>query len=147
MYFVPSLSFNVEKSGLEKTAEVMFYEPIEKIKSKNCRQSILDSKGIHIDPYGNVFSGSRSRITLGNITQNPLDKTWQQFHPTNSKFIDTLFNLGPAGLLEEALALGYEKLNLCSGKCHLCFSLRKFFFERGFYKSCINPAECYSEVS
>ena len=130
-----------------KLAEFTADKSVEQLKNKNCKKSFLDSKGIHIDPYGNIFSGTCSGIILGNVAQKPLELIWQKFHPSNDKIIETLFNLGPAGLIEEAQALGYEKLNLYSGKCHLCFSLRKLFFERRLYKSCINPAECYSEVS
>ena len=127
--------------GLAKLAA---NEPIDKIKNKNCKQSFLDSKGIHIDPYGNVFSGTCSGIVLGNIAKKPLEKIWQDFHPSNDKIIETLFNLGPAGLLNEAETLGYKRLNLYAGKCHLCSNIRQFFFHKGLYKESIAPADCYS---
>lgn len=126
-----------------KLAELAADKSIEQIKNKNCKKSFLDSKGIHIDPYGNIFSGTCSGITLGNVTQQPLEKIWQQFHPSNNKIIYKLFNFGPAGLLNEAENIGIKKLNTYAGKCHLCFSLRKFFFEKGLYKETIAAADCY----
>jgi MoaA/NifB/PqqE/SkfB family radical SAM enzyme len=126
-----------------KLAELAADKSIEQIKNKNCNKSFLDSKGIHIDPYGNVFSGTCSGITLGNVTQQPLEKIWQQFQPSNHKIIEKLFKHGPAGLLNEAENLGFKKLDLYAGKCHLCFNLRKFFFDKGLYKETIAPADCY----
>lgn len=126
-----------------KIAELAADKSIEEIKNSNCKNTFLDSKGIHIDAFGNVFSGTCGGIILGNVTQKPLEKIWQQFHPSNNKIIETLFNLGPAGLLEEAEAFSYKKLNRYSGKCHLCYSLRKFLFDKGFYKDTIAPNDCY----
>jgi organic radical activating enzyme len=126
-----------------KLAELAAKETVEKIKNKNCKQSFLDTKGIHIDPYGNVFSGTCSGIIFSNVTQTPLEKIWRQFHPSNNKLIETLFNLGPIGLLNEAEGLGYKRLNLYASKCHLCTSLRQFFFDKGLYKETIGPAQCY----
>ena len=126
-----------------KIAELAADKDIKEIKNSNCKNTFLDSKGIHIDAFGNVFSGTCSGIILGNVTQNSLKKIWQQFHPSRNKIIETLFNLGPAGLLEEAQALGYKKLNRYSGKCHLCTNLRQFFFNKGLYKETIAPADCY----
>jgi len=126
-----------------RLAELAANQSIEQIKKTNCAKSFLDSKGIHIDPYGNVFGGTCSGITIGNVTQQPLEKIWQQFDPSNSKFIETLFNLGPAGLLNEAENLGFKKSIFYAGKCHLCTALRKFFFEKGIYKNIFTPADCY----
>ncbi len=126
-----------------KIAELIAQEPAEEIKNSNCKQSFLDAKGVHIDPYGNVFSGTCSGIIFGNITQTPLEKIWQQFHPSNNKIIETLFNLGPAGLLKEAQKQGFNSQNLYADKCHLCTTLRQFFFNKGLYKSTIGPADCY----
>ena len=127
----------------EKIADALRAKTIEQIKQQNCKASFLGAKGVHIDPYGNVFSGTCSGITLGNVTQKPLEKIWQDFSPDNDKVIGMLFNFGPAGLLEEAEGLGYKRKNLYADKCHLCFCLRKFFFDNGLHESNIGPADCY----
>ena len=126
-----------------KLAELLANTTIEKIQKTNCQQAFLDAKGIHIDPYGNIFSGTCSGIIIGNVTEKPLEKIWQQFHPSNNKIIETLFNLGPAGLLKEAECLGYKQKNSYAGKCHLCTDIRQFFFEKSLYKDIVGPANCY----
>jgi len=127
-----------------KLAELVASTPIESIASMNCKSSFLAAKGIHIDPFGNVFSGTCSGIVIGNINQIALEDIWKQFHPARSEFIHTLFNLGPAGLLDKAIQLGYKKAKAYADKCHLCTNTRQFFFENGVENSIIGPAECYS---
>jgi organic radical activating enzyme len=112
----------------------------------NCKNNFLSAKGIHIDPFGNVFSGTCSGIIIGNINQTPLEKIWKRFHPNQNEFINTLFKHGPYGLLERAEKLGYKKAKTYASKCHLCTDIRQFFFENGLEKSTVGPAECYSEI-
>jgi len=115
--------------------------------SANCKSEFLGAKGVHIDPFGNVFSSTCSGIIIGNINQTTLKDIWKQFHPAQSEFINTLFNLGPAGLLDKAAKLGYKKANAYADKCHLCTNIRQFFFDNGVENSIIGPAECYFEAT
>jgi MoaA/NifB/PqqE/SkfB family radical SAM enzyme len=124
-------------------AELVASMTVEQIAGRNCSNAFLDSKGVHIDPYGNVFSGTCSGIIVGNITKKTLSEIWQEWQPGNDKLIETLFNLGPAGLLNEAVKACYKPMKLYASKCHLCASIRGFFFGRGLYKAVIGPAECY----
>ena len=101
---------------------------------------------MHIDPFGNVFSGTCSGIIVGNINQTPLEEIWKQFDPQSGGLINTLFNKGPYGLLTEAEKQGYRRKDFYAGKCHLCTSIRQFFFKNGLEKSIVGPAECYAEV-
>ncbi len=119
-------------------------KPIEALASLSCKTDFLGAKGVHIDPFGNVFSGTCSGIIFGNVNQTPLEDIWQQFHPTGNGLIDTLFNSGPAGLLAEAEKRGYKRSDLYAGKCHLCTSIRQFFFDNGLHTAEIGPAECYN---
>ncbi len=127
-------------------AELVAKDSVEKIAEENCSNAFLGAKGVHIDPYRNVFSGTCSGIIVGNVG-NPgapgLDEIWLNWRPENDSIVETLFNSGPAGLLDEAVKLGYKPKELYAGKCHLCTSIRRFFFDRGLYKSVIGPAECY----
>lgn len=116
---------------------------VEEISKSNCRDAFLDAKGVHIDPYGNIFSGTCSGIIVGNITKRLLAEIWQSWQPSDDKLIETLFNLGPAGLLDEAIKAGYTQSKLYASKCHLCTSIRQFFFDKGLYKTVVGPAECY----
>lgn len=129
-----------------KLAQLVASESIEAISSMNCKSNFLAAKGVHIDPSGNVFSSTCSGIIIANINHAPLEKIWQRFDPRDNELINTLFNLGPAGLLDKATKLGYKKAKVYAGKCHLCTSVRQFFFDNGLYKSTIGPAECYSKA-
>lgn len=126
-------------------AELFCEESVESIAISGCGISFLSSKGIHIDPYGNVFSGLCSGIIVGNVNDKTPDDIWVEFNPVEMELFGTLFEKGPVGLLAEAEEAGYEKLRLYAGKCHLCTQLREFFFDKSVYKSIIGPCECYSQ--
>jgi MoaA/NifB/PqqE/SkfB family radical SAM enzyme len=117
-----------------KLAELIASKPIESLASMNCEADFLGAKGVHIDPFGNVFSGTCSGIIFGNVNQTPLEEIWKQFTSEQNEIINTLFNCGPFGLLENAENLGYQKLQAYAGKCHLCTSIRQFLFEKGIDK-------------
>lgn len=125
-------------------AELMAATPIGNLVIANCKNAFLGAKGVHIDPFGNVFSGTCSGIILGNIAQNPLENIWCQFHPSGNEFLSTLFNFGPAGLLKQVLELGYKQREFYADKCNLCTDIRRFLFDKGLYKSIVGPTECYS---
>jgi len=109
-----------------------------------CLSAFLGAKGVHVDPYGNVFSGTCSGIVLGNVNERPLEEIWRQFHPRQNAFLQALCERGPYGLLEEAESLGYEELPVYASKCHLCTHIRQFLFEKGLMQPAVGPAECYA---
>ncbi|MCK4998862.1 MAG: radical SAM protein [Anaerohalosphaera sp.] len=117
---------------------------IEQLKEYSCHQTYLDTKGVHIDPYGNVFSGLCSGIIVGNVIERPLHEIWQAFDPDTHPFISMLAKGGPAGLIDSAEALGYKILPAYASKCHLCTDIRQFFFDIGEHKSIIGPWDCYT---
>jgi MoaA/NifB/PqqE/SkfB family radical SAM enzyme len=126
----------------EKLAKLSNPKPIESFISENCKSDFLGAKGVHIDPYGNVFSAQCSGIIIGNVDHTPLEEIWRQFDPQTTETIEILFNSGPSGLLPAALNAGYKQ-TLYSDKCHLCSELRQFFFDNGMYNSIIGPCDCY----
>ncbi|MGA2915030.1 MAG: hypothetical protein ABSE89_03295 [Sedimentisphaerales bacterium] len=127
-----------------KLAQALENKGVEQISAENCKKAFLDSKSIHIDPYGNVFNGVCSGIAIGNINQRPLDEIWQAFNPADTEFVNVLFNKGPAGLADEAAKSGFQKRRLYSSKCHLCTDLRQFFFDNGYFRQIISPKDCYN---
>ncbi|MCU0916840.1 MAG: radical SAM protein [Planctomycetes bacterium] len=110
----------------------------------SCLPGFLGAKGVHIDPYGNVFSGVCSGIILGNVGQTPLVEIWKTFHPKSDGLVGALCEKGPWGLLEEARAVGFQELPAYTDKCHLCTHVRQFLFERHVEPAVIGPADCYS---
>jgi organic radical activating enzyme len=127
-----------------KLAELIASQPAKAFSLVNCKTDFLNAKGVHIDPYGNVFSGTCSGIIFDNINKNPLKDIWRNFHPANNELIYTLFNHGPFSLLDKAKQFGYKALNAYATKCHLCTSIRQFFFENGLEKQSIGPSDCYT---
>jgi MoaA/NifB/PqqE/SkfB family radical SAM enzyme len=126
-----------------RLAELAASQPVEVLDSESCKSDLLSAKGVHIDPFGNVFSGTCSGIIFGNVNQTKLEDIWMQFGPDVNKFISSLFNYGPFGLLDESGRLGYKKGKVYASKCHLCTSIRQYFLNNGLEKSIIGPAECY----
>lgn len=126
-----------------KPAELMACKSFEELKAVNCKAAFLGAKGVHIDPYGNVFSGTCSGIIIGNITRTLLEDMWKQFHPRQNEIIDTLFNLGPAGLIDKFPDADYKPADAYADKCHLCTSIRQFLFDKGLAKSVIGPPDVY----
>ena len=127
-----------------KMAQLLADKEIEEISANNCQKAFLNSKSVHIDPYGNVFNGVCSGIVIGNIEKTPLDEIWRQFNPAKQEFLNVLCSNGPAEFFEMAIKLEYEKRRLYSGRCHLCTDLRQFFFDKGLYRQIISPKDCYS---
>lgn len=127
-----------------KLAELVAKDTVEQVAQANCKEAFLGAKGVHIDPFGNVFSGTCSGIIVGNVNQSSLEDIWREFHPAEREIVNTLFDSGPVGMLERGVGLGYELAKVYAGKCHLCTSVRQFLFEEGFEKAIIGPGSCYS---
>jgi len=127
----------------DKLASMIADKSLAALSPQNCSVDFLGAKSVHIDPYGNVFSGTCSGICLGNITETPLEKIWQDFHPSGNELINTLFTTGPHGLLKKAVEAGYALLPSYADKCHLCTSLRQFFFSKGLFETTLTPPDCY----
>ncbi len=125
-------------------AHLLASKPIEALVHMNCLAAFLGAKGVHIDPHGNVFSGTCSGIILGNVNQTPLEEIWKAFRPDGEGPIRVFCENGPHGLLEEAKSLGYEELPAYAGKCHLCTHMRQFFFENGVKQPVFGPTDCYA---
>ncbi len=126
-----------------RLAQTLASERVESLASANCGKAFLGAKGVHIDPFGNVFSGTCSGIIIGNVNERPLDELWSQFEPGRCELIGTLFSRGPAGLLQRAVEAGYAPAPFYADKCHLCTSIRQFFVDNGIAGHVLGPAECY----
>jgi MoaA/NifB/PqqE/SkfB family radical SAM enzyme len=136
--------FRFTGRAAQHLAGLLASKPAEAFAHVNCMAGFLGAKGVHIDPYGNVFSGTCSGIVLGNIYQTPLEEIWRAFHPRQNGLIGALGERGPCGLLEEAKSLGYQELPAYADKCHLCTHIRQFLFDHGQDASVIGPTDCYA---
>ena len=127
-----------------KLAELIASTSLEELKAANCKADFLGAKGIHIDPYGNVFSGTCSGIIIGNIIRTPLEDMWKQFSPEQNEIVDTLFNFGPAGLVDKFSNSGYRPNEAYADKCHLCTSIRQHLFNKGIGGEVFGPGDVYN---
>ena len=125
-------------------ADLIASEPAEALAGASCLGDFLGAKGVHIDPYGNVFSGTCSGIIVGNINAMPLEEMWKRFTPLNDSLVGTLCEQGPYGLLADAERLGYQRLSRYADKCHLCTHIRQFLLEHETGASTIGPPDCYA---
>ena len=124
-------------------AELLASKPPEAFAGTNCLADFLGAKGVHIDPYGNVFSGTCSGIIVGNVNETPLEELWRRFHPGRSECIKTLCQAGPHGLLQKAAALGFKPSVAYADKCHLCTHIRQFLLENHAETRVVGPPDCY----
>ena len=127
----------------ESLAKTLADKNVTEIAKNNCSGSFLSSKGVHIDPYGNVFSGLCSGIIVGNVNQKSLYDIWKDFNPEKDDYFSVLFCSGPAGFVNKAKENGYNLMEVYAGKCHLCTDIRSFFFDKECYRSIIGPSDCY----
>ncbi|MBN1362281.1 MAG: radical SAM protein [Sedimentisphaerales bacterium] len=126
-----------------RLAGLLASTPAEAFVKMNCLSDFLGAMGVHIDPYGNIFSGTCSGIIVGNVNVAPLEDIWRRFHPDQSALVRTLCERGPYGLLAQAEDLGYARLAKYADKCHLCTHVRQFLLEKGHHESVIGPPDCY----
>ena len=124
-------------------ADLFANRAAEDLADQECSKSFLSAKGVHIDPYGNVFSGLCSGIIIGNVNAEPLDRMWRRFDPARDEVFGTLFAESSPGLLTRAVEMGYEAKDAYADKCHLCTDLRTFFFDKEVFSPIIGPADCY----
>ena len=128
-----------------RAAEDLIDQPkthhLDELRSACCGQSFLGAKGVHIDPFGNVFSGTCSGIIVGNIAQQSLKELWCNFNPLTHPVIATLCQQGPTGL--ESQASSPPPIDHWVSKCHLCTHLRRDLMSQGQYRDTLGPDECY----
>lgn len=127
----------------EEIAPLAAEIPLSQLGSLTCRHAFLGARGVHVDPFGNVFCGQCSGIILGNLQTSRLETLWQNFDPPKMPFWSRLFDFGPSGLLQDALQAGFEPRSLYASKCHFCSDIRRFFFDKGIFLSIIGPKGCY----
>ena len=127
----------------EVLAPLVAKHPAADFQGRHCQKTLLGSKGVHIDPYGNIFNGQCSGMIVGNVNQIPLDILWRTFEPDRADFWKILYEKGPFGLFGPAKKEGFQLQDKYASKCHLCTDIRRFFFDKGNYSTIIGPHDCY----
>jgi MoaA/NifB/PqqE/SkfB family radical SAM enzyme len=131
----------------DRLAELLPRHPAEHFRRQNCIKEALQSRHVHIDPFGNVFPGVCNGIILGNALQQAPHELWEQLstswaeHPV----IAAVVAGGSYELMQRVKGHGYQELTGgYAGKCHLCHHVRQFLHRRGVWPEAIGPAECYA---
>lgn len=120
--------------------------PAQSFADQNCCRSILGSRHVHIDPWGNVFPGVCAGVVLGNAREKPLARIWADLAETEDEVLVALVESGPFGLLSIAEKLGYRPCEEgFADKCHLCWQVRSFLARSGEFEPTIGPVQCYRE--
>ena len=131
--------------AIKRLAPLVADKKADELESQNCQKAFLGAKGVHIDPFGNIFSGTCSGIIVGNVNDIGLHQVWKKFDPQNTELIKTVFEQGPFGLLEIAEKKGYKRLDKYASKCHLCASIRQHLNSKTLYKDTFGPDQCYCD--
>ncbi len=134
-------------------------QPAEAFAGERCVAEVLQSRHVHIDPYGHIFPGTCAGIILGSVGRpaaaddddggtptvaevwDNLAVNWRQ-HPV----VDAVVAGGSYELMQRVRSLGYEPLHEgYASKCHLCTHVRSFLLRRGHWPAHIGPSACYAD--
>jgi len=128
--------------------EYLLAKPIEEFADKPCREALLRSRHVHVDPLGRVTPGTCAGIILGTIGQMSVEEIWTKLDAdyTGRGVLGPLVESGPAGLLSEALEAGYAPNDGYASKCHLCWDIRRHFALKGLHGEELCPLWMYGIV-
>ena len=130
----------------DELANLLPLRNYEDFAESNCVKSFLGARHVHVDGAGNVFSGTCIGILIGQVKPHEkvsLDELWRSFDYREHPIISTLVDKGPVGLLPIAEDLGYVAKHGYASKCHLCYDLRRFLYEKAEPDQELGPRVCY----
>jgi len=117
----------------------------------DCREAIIGSRHVHIDPDGWVCPGTCAGIAIGRATADrPLDELVRTWRMEDAPLVAALVEGGPRRLAE--YAAGFLRGGSgdtprieegCADKCRLCWSVRKGLALAGVEKKNLQPASSY----
>lgn len=125
-------------------------QPAAAFRGQSCGREILQSRHVHIDPYGHVFPGTCAGIILGRADGSgagSVEQVWRTLAEAwrDHGAVAVLVAGGSYELYERARAEGYvERAGGYADKCHLCTEVRTFLRGRGGWSRCFGPGECYA---
>ena len=120
--------------------------PVDAFTDTDCERSIMRTRHIHLDPYGNIFPSGCSGLILANAKEQRLSRIHETFEYQSHPVLKTLVERGPVPLLEEAIQHGFQDDGEgYATKCHLCFVARTFLWKQGLYPDEIGPEEIYTD--
>ena len=120
--------------------------PIDDLPDGDCREALLESRHVHVDPEGWVYPGTCAGIVFGRATADtPLDAVLAAWRPAASPLIARLVSGGPKRLVPAAAQHGFRPdSGGYAGKCHLCWSVRRRLVEAGVGGDALKPEPLYA---
>jgi hypothetical protein len=115
---------------------------------KRCGESLLRSKGVHVDPHGWVVPGTCAGIVLGNAHRESLGEVWGRLDDNHADrpIVGTLARAGPMGLARLAESRGFSPPGGCVSACEMCWQARMFLWRRGLYRAELAPDWLYASA-
>ncbi len=122
-------------------------QPAGAFAGRRCREPLLRSRHVHVDPEGRVMPGTCAGIVLGKADTQPIADIWRRLEADHARrpIVGRLAESGPAGLLADARAAGFVPQTGYAGKCHLCWDVRRFFALQNLHEGELGPRWLYAE--
>jgi hypothetical protein len=100
---------------------------------KDCREPLLRSRHVHVDPAGRVMPGTCAGIVLGTLGARTVREIWQGLNSPRLRgpVLACLVERGPAGLLDAARERGLATADGYADKCSMCWQLRSHLAREG----------------
>jgi len=129
----------------ERLAEQLPPKPAGEYADTPCREALLRSRHVHVDPAGRVMPGTCAGLVLGTIGPESVSDIWRRLESDHADraIIAPLARGGPTALRgrlggEEPLRPGGY-----ASKCHFCWLIRRELLHRGLGGQEIQPAWMY----
>jgi len=154
-------------------AELLPLRPADAFADSSCKERLLRSRHVHVDANGILCPGTCAGIVLGRATgagapggqrQSSRERTasvseiWQglsvrfadiqrncdAFGSGQTDVIGLLAQRGPTALMKCAERWGYgRRAGGYASKCHLCWDVRRWLFENGYFLDQLGPSVIY----
>jgi MoaA/NifB/PqqE/SkfB family radical SAM enzyme len=131
----------------EELAPLLELKSLAELPDKPCREALLRSRHVHVDPEGRLMPGTCAGIVLGRCGEKSIAEIWRELDESHASrpVVGRLALGGPKALLGEALSAGMKPRDAYASRCHLCWDVRRYLASRGMYPEEIGPAWMYGE--
>jgi len=127
--------------------------PSDRFADNPCTERLLRSRHVHVDGDGIVCPGTCAGIVLGQVsTGQGVGRLWRRLSEAFAdghseahglEVVSMLASGGPVKLLTDAVSKGYKAAEGYADKCQLCWSVRKWLFDNGYYPGKLGPKVVY----
>ena len=126
-------------------APLLPQHPPEHFADSPCREPLLRSRNVHVDPGARAFPGTCAGIVLGTLAEKSVADVWRRLDldHRDRPVLGALCRGGPVELLALAGASGFRPRAGYASKCHLCWHLRGHLAAAGLFPDEIGPQELY----